>query len=66
MQICFGAYFRSEEEVRAPFNGPNSPVRRAGLELHAVHKRNYDCTLHAKYRRDLEQKGRFIWELLCS
>lgn len=57
IQMSIGVYMREEHEIRAPFNDPGSPVRRAGLVLHAIHRKNYDCALHAKYRNDLEEKG---------
>ena len=37
------AYFRTEEELRAPFLNADSPVRKAGLELVELKQQKVDC-----------------------
>ncbi len=55
--ICTGIYLRSEDEIRAPFEDPDSPVRRAGLKLVAIEQHDYNCGLYTEFMENVKEKG---------
>ena len=60
LNINIPAYFRTEEEVRAPFLNPNSPVRKAGLELVETKQQNFDCMVRLVHQRGMYNRGRHL------
>ena len=57
LDVNVPAYFRTEEEVRAPFLNVNSPVRMAGLELVETKQQNLDCMVRRVHQRGMYRQG---------
>ena len=53
--VAIPVYSRTMEEYLTPFNDPNSPVSKAGLEMVATNIEIKECLLHAKFQQKLLQ-----------
>lgn len=52
-RTCFANYYRTADEIRAPFNDENSPVFKAGLRLCSLEIKIVPCT----YREFLKENS---------